>query len=247
MAKTAHIGHRSSGTGTKKEVAAAAAALVGAAAAVGGKLVLDKRANSKHESERAFRLYKDEPTPDGIRRIARGQLDQAHDELADRPKRNPATALHDTRKGFKRLRATVRLARGALDDETYRRENIAFRDAGRCLSGVRDASVLLETLDALETASGNDLPREATIRLRAQLKDEREQALESLNPETRRSRLCSPASTAPAHAPLPGPSMWTASRRSSPACGASTDAAATRCGARRKSPPAQTSTTGVSA
>ena len=162
----------------KKEVAAAAA-LVGAAA-VGGKLVLDKRASSRHDSERAFRLYKDEPTPDGIRRIARGQLDQAHDELADGPKRKLATAVHDTRKGFKRLRATVRLARGALGDETYRRENIAFREAGRCLAGVRDASVLIETLDALEKASSTDLPRDATTKLRAQLNGERKQALESL-------------------------------------------------------------------
>ncbi len=162
----------------KKEVAAAAA-LVGAAA-VGGKLALDKRASSRHNSERAFRLCKDEPTPDGIRRIARGQLDQAHDELADGPKRKLATAVHDTRKGFKRLRATVRLARGALGDDTYRRENIALRDAGRCLAGVRDASVLIETLDALEKASGNDLPRHATTKLRAQLRGERKLALESL-------------------------------------------------------------------
>ena len=88
--------------------------------------------------------------------------------------------MHDARKGFKRLRATVRLARGALGEETYRRENVAFRDAGRCLAGVRDASVLIETLDALEKASGDDLPTDATTKLRAQLKDERKQALESL-------------------------------------------------------------------
>jgi CHAD domain-containing protein len=48
------------------------------------------------------------------------------------------------------------------------------------LAGVRDASVLIETLDALEKASGDDLPREATARLRKRLEDEREQALESL-------------------------------------------------------------------
>ncbi len=178
MAKTPDLSHRNSGPGAKKEVAAAAA-LVGAAV-VGGKLALDKRASSKDNSERAFRLYKDEPTPDGIRRIARGQLDQAHDGLTGGPKRRLAASVHDARKDFKRLRATVRLAREGLGDETYRRENVAFRDAGRCLAGVRDASVLIETLDALEHASGDDLPTDATTKLRAQLNDERKQALESL-------------------------------------------------------------------
>ncbi len=176
MAKRAGIAHRNNRTDTKTEVAVAAA-LVGAAA-VGGKLALDKRAGSKRDTERAFGLHRDEPVPDGIRRIARGQLDQAHDEMAGVPKRKLATAVHDTRKSLKRLRATVRLARGALGDETYRRENIAFRDAGRCLAGVRDASVLIETLDALEKAGGTDLPGDATTKLRAQLKDERTRALE---------------------------------------------------------------------
>ena len=94
--------------------------------------------------------------------------------------------MHDTRKRFKRLRATVRLARGALGEEAYRRENIAFRDAGRCLAGVRDASVLVMTLDALENASGDLLPGDATAKLRSQLKDERKQALESLKADDAR-------------------------------------------------------------
>ncbi len=179
MAKTAGIAHRNSGTATKKEVAAAAGALVGTAV-VGAKLALDRRASSRRGRERAFRLYKDEPTPDGIRRIARGQLDQARDELTDGPKRKLAAAVHDTRKGFKRVRATVRLARGALGDETYRRENVAFRAAGRRLAAVRDASVLIETLDALERACADDLSGDATAELRTQLSDERKQALESL-------------------------------------------------------------------
>jgi CHAD domain-containing protein len=157
----------------------AAAAVVGAAA-LAGKLASDRRANSEREAEQAFRLYRNETIPDGIRRIARGQLDQAHAELSESPKRRLATAVHDTRKSLKRLRATVRLARGAIGDEIYRRENAAFRDIGQRLSGVRDASVLIETLDELEKVSGDDLPRGATATLRERLDDERKQALESL-------------------------------------------------------------------
>jgi CHAD domain-containing protein len=57
--------------------------------------------------------------------------------------------VHETRKSLKRLRATVRLARDELGDEVYRRENVAFRDAGGWLGGARDSQVLLETLNAL--------------------------------------------------------------------------------------------------
>ena len=178
MARTLDIHRGNKGPHPSKEVTAAAA-LVGAAA-VGGTVAWSTRAGSKRDAEQAFRLYKEEAIPDGIRRIARGQLEQAHAELADGPKRKLANAVHDTRKGFKRLRATLRLARGAIGDEAYRRENTAFRDAGRRLSGVRDASVLIETLDELERASGSDLPGGGTARLREQLEDERKQALDSL-------------------------------------------------------------------
>ncbi len=115
-----------------------------------------------------------------IRRIARGQLDQAEAELKNAPKRKLAAAVHDTRKSLKRLRATVRLGRDALGEETYKRENQAFRDTGRRLAGVRDASVLIETLDALEQATPGELPSDATAGLRERLEAERKQALQSL-------------------------------------------------------------------
>lgn len=105
---------------------------------------------------------------------------RAHAELSESPKRKLAGAVHDTRKSFKRLRATVRLARGAVGEEIYARENAAFRDSARRLSGVRDASVLIETLDELEKASGQDAPRGSTAMLRERLEDERKQALEAL-------------------------------------------------------------------
>jgi CHAD domain-containing protein len=82
-----------------------------------------------------------------VRRIARGQIDLAAEVLEGDGDRDEA--IHEARKALKRLRALVRLARDELGDDVYRRENRAFRDAGRRLSGVRDAAVLVETLDAL--------------------------------------------------------------------------------------------------
>src|SRR5262245_33757880 len=96
---------------------------------------------------RQFRLAEGEDTGDGIRRIATGQLDNVADDLdvADEQ------SVHDARKSFKRLRAVLRLSRDELDDETRRRENEGFRDAVRELSGARDARVLVETLDKLDS------------------------------------------------------------------------------------------------
>jgi CHAD domain-containing protein len=101
------------------------------------------------QDQRRFRLGDGERVPDGLRRIARGQLDMSIERLNGDTDEDLGTAVHETRKSLKRLRATVRLARDELGVEVYRRENVAFRDAGRRLGGARDSQVLLETLDAL--------------------------------------------------------------------------------------------------
>jgi CHAD domain-containing protein len=101
------------------------------------------------EDPRRFRLGEGEPVSDGLRRVACGQLEMAIERLEGRTDEQLGTAVHETRKSLKRLRATVRLARDELGDEVYRRENSAFREASRRLAGARDSRVLLETLDAL--------------------------------------------------------------------------------------------------
>jgi CHAD domain-containing protein len=86
------------------------------------------------------------PDAESIEAFARGQLDKVADglDVADEQ------SVHTARKAFKRLRATVRLTRDRLGEETRQRENAAFRDAGRELSGARDARVVIDTLDALD-------------------------------------------------------------------------------------------------
>jgi CHAD domain-containing protein len=79
------------------------------------------------------------------------------------------TAVHETRKSLKRLRALARLARDELGDEAYRRENVAFRDAGRRLAGARDSQVLLETLDALTDRYPGQAPPERFERFKRTL------------------------------------------------------------------------------
>ena len=113
-------------------------------------------------ASRAFRLRNGEAVPNGIARIARGRIDHALDELEGRTDSSPEEGVHEARKDMKKLRAVLRLVRGELGDDVYRRENALFRDAARELSGVRDADVMLATLTKLE----HELPAEATGDLR---------------------------------------------------------------------------------
>ncbi|MEA3502190.1 MAG: CHAD domain-containing protein [Actinomycetota bacterium] len=54
-------------------------------------------------------------------------------------------AVHATRKGIKRLRSFLRLARRSIGTSTYRTENGALRNTARSLAPARDAYVLIDT------------------------------------------------------------------------------------------------------
>jgi len=176
MVKTPEIHRHRSGRKTSKEAAAAAAA---GAAVIGGKLAWDKLSR-RQEMEREYRLRRGEFVPDGIRRMARGQLDYAREGLEKASDRKIGDAVHETRKSLKRLRALVRVARTPLGESRYRKENGDFREAGRLLSGARDSKVLIETLDELNERAAGEIAPEATAALSSQLEQEHEQALEAL-------------------------------------------------------------------
>lgn len=58
-------------------------------------------------------------------------------------------AIHEARSRFKKARSVLRLLRGAIGEQVYQRENACYREAGRWLSGLRDATVVNQTLDNL--------------------------------------------------------------------------------------------------
>jgi CHAD domain-containing protein len=74
-------------------------------------------------------------------------MDKALEELTAAPEGSRDKAVHEARKSFKKARAVLRLVRPVIGRKTYRAENTCFRDAGRPLTEVRDAKVLVETLD----------------------------------------------------------------------------------------------------
>ena len=104
-----------------------------------------------------FALQQGEALESGIRRIVRGQIDLAIDQLGAGVGEDPGEAVHACRKSFKRVRATLRLVRDELGDETYRRENAAFRGLAQELSSARDSQVLVETLDGLRDRHVDEL------------------------------------------------------------------------------------------
>ena len=122
-----------------------------------------------------YRLKQGESVPEGTRRMAAEQLDRALEYLGcqdgERDKH-----VHEARKATKRLRALVRLVRRDLGDEVYALENQCYRAAGQRLSGLRDATVLVETLDRLVESLGEDVPKSRFVRVRTWLVERRDRA-----------------------------------------------------------------------
>jgi|HubBroStandDraft_1064217.scaffolds.fasta_scaffold121189_3 hypothetical protein len=82
-----------------------------------------------------------------VRRAALQHAENAIRALA--PARPSGNHVHRARKEIKKSRAALRLLRAALPAATYRREDAALRGAARTLNAVRDARVLVRTLDWL--------------------------------------------------------------------------------------------------
>jgi CHAD domain-containing protein len=161
--------------------AGAAAGAVGATAAT-TKVLLDRR----RSRSAAYRFQQREEVAEGVRRIARGRAESAITHLRDEADEDIAQAVHETRKDLKKLRSVVRLVRGPLGDRSYRGENERFRDAGRLLSGTRDAEVKLETLAGLRERFPAEFPEHGVAPLVAVLEGERQAASDRTSPQNGR-------------------------------------------------------------
>ena len=110
----------------------------------------------------AFQIEPDESVAKCVRRLARKQMDKALAGLENRGKTRSEAAVHDARKRFKRVRALVRLASDGLGRKRAEREDRRFRDAGRPLSELRDAGVLIEAFEGLIERFSDRAQPEAT-------------------------------------------------------------------------------------
>jgi len=83
---------------------------------------------------------------------------------------NQDEAVHHVRTSLKKMRALLRLVRDDINGEVFAQENLGFRDAGRHLSAVRDAAVMIETFDTLVQQFSVSLTAEAFTELRTVLR-----------------------------------------------------------------------------
>ncbi len=142
--------------------------------------------------ERRLGLRHDEPLAAGLRRMAISQTELAIEQLStgvngdgarnigggagDGARPAEETAVHETRKALKRLRALLRLLEHELGPSVYARESAALRDVAARLSRARDAAVMLSTLDVLIERHPRKLARSAGVRkLRRRLRAEQAQ------------------------------------------------------------------------
>ena len=123
----------------------------------------------------AYAIQRDEPVSAAVRRIMGELITRAHRDLSDDG--SPLEErIHDARKRFKETRALLRMVREPLGAQ-YALENAWFRDLGRHLAGPRDATAVMESLEALRKRK--KLPGTALRRARILLKDRRERIAEA--------------------------------------------------------------------
>ncbi|MCB9742231.1 MAG: CHAD domain-containing protein [Alphaproteobacteria bacterium] len=95
--------------------------------------------------------------PTDLQPLTLGLLDAALARLRGETEEAPELVVHELRKGIKALRAALRVASPSLGPKATRKQDRRLRDAGRALSGHRDAHVLRQTLGRL----GVTLPEQA--------------------------------------------------------------------------------------
>lgn len=117
-----------------------------------------------------YRLDHDDPTvEEAVRRIAVERIDDAVAAIDD-PGVTRAKAVHTVRKRCKELRALVRLVGPVFAHS--KRENRAFRDIARGLSGQRDATVMAETFEGLVKGRTEQLDQATLSAARALLAED---------------------------------------------------------------------------
>lgn len=124
----------------------------------------------------AFQVEQRKPVPREIRKVVQERLDKALRRLEGHERSLSDAGVHDTRKRFKEIRSTLRLVRAELGEKAFQRENRALRDAGRPLSTLRDAKVLVDSLDHLVAYFNGRIRPKSVAKLRRRLVERRRAA-----------------------------------------------------------------------
>ena len=121
----------------------------------------------------AYRLHRKRSVPKELRRIVTDELETAIAELR-KDGTVSETSVHEARKSIKKIRAAIRLMRDELGPY-YKDENRLLGDVGRSLSDLRDASVLVSSLESLSTRTRNGKTRACLKKLAAEFRMRQQQ------------------------------------------------------------------------
>jgi len=105
---------------------------------------------------------------DRLQQFALAQFDLATTCLTE-TRRKPETAIHETRRCLKRIRALLRMVRTQLAPSIYDRENLYLRNIGQRLAALRDAAIMQETLKSLKKQTTDPLARSTWRELQKEL------------------------------------------------------------------------------
>jgi CHAD domain-containing protein len=120
-----------------------------------------------------FRLKLREPLSEGLKRVFCEQIESAL-HLCQHPAKQRGVTVHEVRKHLKKLRASMRLAIGAVGKNCHAKEDHCVRKVGRLVSDLRDAQVRLQTFIQLHDKAGKNSGRQLFPRTEELLLLERE-------------------------------------------------------------------------
>ncbi len=116
----------------------------------------------------SLRLHNDEDFNTGLKRIITYEVEEMLRSIsAARTDTQRHVAVHDVRKALKKIRACLRLVRYEVG--FYERENVFFRDMGREISALRDATAFLEALERLKKQYISELTKDSFTPLRKEI------------------------------------------------------------------------------
>jgi CHAD domain-containing protein len=116
----------------------------------------------------AYELSNIESVAENIRRIWAEEISSALESL-ENPGSDREKAIHEVRKRVKKIRAVLRMVRKSMGNELFRQENNRYRSIGHMLSHVRDATVMIKTLDKLKQTDSKAIPKAAYNNVRKKL------------------------------------------------------------------------------
>lgn len=113
----------------------------------------------------SYEVKAGESVAQNLERVIRREIEDACNQL-QRPREERDEAIHEARKCLKKIRGALRLI-GPVLGSRLDRENELFRDIGRKLSTLRDATAMVEIFDQLHEAYHDEWDQSAahTFRL----------------------------------------------------------------------------------